>query len=221
MVKPDEKPTTVNLEGEREESQDELLAAAQPEKVVRGVNGSLTPKARKLRPLAGIIVIALVVLAAAYMHHGLANRHKKTVKQADTEKVGTGPATTVEKGLLSDQARSGLDTGQSHVPDSSSLRTSILSGESPLNGTAKQAPGDGSQTTSIPPLEYRQTPVSTASNGSFSFAEQQRLDEYNQEREAMEALLRSKAIFPVQAQTRASTPQKPPSIHWLPFSRPS
>ncbi len=44
----------------------------------------LTPKARKLRPLAGIILIALVVLAAAYMRHGLANRHKKTVKQADT-----------------------------------------------------------------------------------------------------------------------------------------
>jgi hypothetical protein len=69
--------------------------------------------------LAGIILIALVVLAAAYMRHGLANRHKKTVKQTDTQKVGAGPATTVEKGLLSDQARSGLNTGQTHVPDSS------------------------------------------------------------------------------------------------------
>ena len=111
MIKPDENPKPVNLEGEREENQEEVLAAAQPDSVVRGVNGSLTPKARKLRPLAGIILIALVVLAAAYMRHGLANRHKKTVKQTETEKVGTGPATTVEKGLLSDQARSGLNTG--------------------------------------------------------------------------------------------------------------
>ncbi len=188
MAKPDEKPTPVNLEGECEESQDEILAAAQPEKVVRGVNGSLTPKARKLRPLAGIIVIALVVLAAAYMHHGLANRHKKTVKQTETEKVGTGPATTVEKGLLSDQARSGLDTGQSHVPNSPTFRPSILTGETPSSSTGQSAaPGNGSQTTSIPPLEYRQTPVSTATYGSLSFAEQLRLDEYNREREAMEA----------------------------------
>jgi hypothetical protein len=43
-------PSSVNLEGEREENQDEILEAAQPDKVVRGVNGSLTPKARKLRP---------------------------------------------------------------------------------------------------------------------------------------------------------------------------
>ena len=92
MIKPDENPKPVNLEGEREENQEEVLAAAQPDKVVRGVNGSLTPKARKLRPLAGIILIALVVLAAAYMRHGLANRHKKTVKQTDTAegRRGTG-----------------------------------------------------------------------------------------------------------------------------------
>ncbi|MGA3133664.1 MAG: TrbI/VirB10 family protein [Terracidiphilus sp.] len=186
MIKPDENPKPVNPEGAHEESQEEILEAAQTDKVVRGVNGSLTPKARKLRPLAGIILIALVLLAAAYMRHGLANRHKKTVKQADTEKVGAGPATTVEKGLLSDQARSGLNTGQSHVPDSSALRTSILTGETPT-GRSTQPAANSSQTTSIPPLEYRQTPVSTAASGSLSFAEQRRLDEYNREREAMEA----------------------------------
>jgi type IV secretion system protein VirB10 len=188
MIKPDENPKPVNLEGAREENQEELLEAAQAEKVVRGVNGSLTPKARKLRPLAGIILIALVVLAAAYMRHGLANRHKKTVNQTDTQKVGAGPATTVEKGLLSDQARSGLNTGQTHVPDSSTLRSSILTGETPAGRTAQPtAPGNSLKTTSIPPLEYRQTPVSTATNGSLSFTEQRRLDEYNREREAMEA----------------------------------
>lgn len=210
MAKPDEKSTSVNLEGEREETQDEILAAAQPESVVRGVNGSLTPKARKLRPLAGMIVIALVVLAAAYMHHGLANRHKKTVKQTETEKVGAGPATTVEKGLLSDQARSGLNTGQSHVPDSSALRPSILKGETPAGGAAESpAMSNGSQTTSIPPLEYRQAPVSTVAKGSLSFAEQRRLDEYNREREAMEAPTSVKGNLPNASQDTSRTATDP------------
>ena len=210
MIKPDENPKPVNLEGEREENQEEVLAAAQPDNVVRGVNGSLTPKARKLRPLAGIILIALVVLAAAYMRHGLANRHKKTVKQTETQKVGAGPATTVEKGLLSDQARSGLNTGQTHVPDSSALRTSILTGETPAGRPAQPgAPGNSSKTTSIPPLEYRQTPVTTAANGSLSYAEQRRLDEYNREREAMEAPTSVKGNLPGTSKETASTSSDP------------
>ena len=210
MMKPDENPKPVNLEGEREENQEEVLAAAQPDKVVRGVNGSLTPKARKLRPLAGIILIALVVLAAAYMRHGLANRHKKTVKQTDTQKVGAGPATTVEKGLLSDQARSGLNTGQTHVPDSSTLRPSILTGETPAGrSTQPAAPGNSAKTTSIPPLEYRQTPVMSAANGSLSYAEQRRLDEYNREREAMEAPTSVKGNLPGAAKESASTSSDP------------
>ena len=53
---------------------------------MRGVNGSLTPKARKLRPLAGIILIALVVLAAAYMRHGLASRNNED-READGERL--------------------------------------------------------------------------------------------------------------------------------------
>ena len=157
--------------------------AAQTDKVVRGVNGSLTPKARKLRPLAGIILIALVVLAAAYMRHGLASRNNKAKKQTETAQVGSGPATTVEKGMLSDQARNGLDIGQSHVPSSSAQRSSIATGESPAGrSTLMTGTGAGSQTSSIPPLEYRQTPASTAVNGSLSFAEQRRLEEYNRER---------------------------------------
>jgi len=210
MIKPDENPKPVNLEGEREENQEEVLAAAQPDSVVRGVNGSVTPKARKLRPLAGIILIALVVLAAAYMRHGLANRHKKTVKQTETQRVGAGPATTVEKGLLSDQARSGLNTGQTHVPDTSALRSSILTGETPAGRPAQPgAPGNSSKTASIPPLEYRQTPVSTAANGSLSYAEQRRLDEYNREREAMEAPTSVKGNLPGTSKETASTSSDP------------
>src|SRR6185437_14484831 len=99
-----------------EGEQEALKQAAQTDKVVRGVNGGVVPRARKLRPLAGIIVIAIVVLAALYMRHGMANRNKKTTKQTEIAKVGVGPATNIEKGLLSDQARNGLDTGQMHVP---------------------------------------------------------------------------------------------------------
>ena len=47
-----------------EQEQEALKRAAQTDKVVRGVNGGVVPRARKLRPLAGIIVIAIVVLAA-------------------------------------------------------------------------------------------------------------------------------------------------------------
>jgi len=196
-----ENPKPLDLESaateqSAEQSQDEIRSAAQTDKVVRGVNGSLTPKARKLRPLAGIILIALVVLAAAYMRHGLASRNNRTRKQTETAQVGSGPATTVEKGMLSDQARNGLDIGQTHVPESAQ-RSSIATGDSP-NGRSSlsSGAGAGSQANSIPPLEYRQTPVSTAANGSLSFAEQRRLEEYNREREAMEAATSVKGNLP-------------------------
>src|SRR5271154_2981884 len=149
--------------------QEALREAAQTDKVVRGVNGAAEPKARRLRPLAGMIVIAIVVLAALYMRHGMANRNKKTTKQAETAKVGIGPATNVEKGLLSDQARNGLDTGQMHVPDSLTPRSSIVSADG-ANGFRDPVPGsaNGTRGSSVPPIEYRQGPVSTAANGSLS-----------------------------------------------------
>src|SRR5260370_42261588 len=116
----------VDLESQGGEGEQEALKrAAQTDKVVRGINGSVMPRVRKLRPLAGIIVIAIVVVAALYMRHGMANRNK-TTRQAETVKIGIGPATNVEKGLLSDQARNGLDTGQMHVPDSLTPRSSIV-----------------------------------------------------------------------------------------------
>jgi type IV secretion system protein VirB10 len=155
------------------------------------------PRARKLRPLAGIIVIAIVVLAALYMRHGMANRNKKTTKQTEIAKVGVGPATNVEKGLLSDQARNGLDTGQMHVPDSLTPRSSIVNTDGG-NRPGDPVPGsdNGTRTSSVPPIEYRQGPVSTAANGSLSFAEQMRLDEYKREREAMEAATSVKGNLP-------------------------
>jgi type IV secretion system protein TrbI len=177
----------VDLENtQAEQEEEDLKRAAQTDKVVRGVNGSLAPAARKLRPLAGIIIIVIVVLAALYMRQGMANRNKKTAKQAETAKVGVGPATTVEKGLLSDQARNGLDTGQMHVPDSLTPRSSITNQDGPGN----------TRPSSVPPIEYKQGSVSTATNGSLSFAEQRRLDEYNREREALEAATSVKGNLP-------------------------
>jgi type IV secretion system protein VirB10 len=189
-----------------QQCQDEIRDAAQTDSVVRGVNGSLTPKARKLRPLAGIILIALVVLAAAYMRHGLANRNKKVKKDTETAQTGVGPATTVEKGLLSDQARNGLNIGQSHVPESLTPRSSILTGELPVGRSNSLS---GTQTSSIPPLEYRQTTASTAVNGSLSFAEQRRLEEYNREREAMEAGTSVKGNLPREDKEKTATGADP------------
>jgi type IV secretory pathway VirB10-like protein len=180
-----------------EQEQEALKRAALTDKVVRGVNGGVVPRARKLRPLAGIIVIAIVVLAALYMRHGMANRNKKTTKQTEIAKVGVGPTTNVEKGLLSDQARNGLDTGQMHVPDSLTPRSSIVNADGgnrpgdPVSGSA-----NGTRASSVPPIEYRQGPVSTAANGSLSFAEQRRLDEYKREMEAMEAATSVKGNLP-------------------------
>jgi type IV secretion system protein TrbI len=210
MATTDEEMKVVDLESQGGEGEQEALKrAAQTDKVVRGVNGSVMPRARKLRPLAGIIVIAIVVLAALYMRHGMANRNKKTTKQAETAKVGVGPATNVEKGLLSNQARNGLDTGQMHVPDSLTPRSSIVSADG-ANGFRDPVPGsaNGTRASSVPPIEYRQGPVSTAANGSLSFAEQLRLDEYKREREAMEAATSVKGNLP-RGDTERST--QPPS----------
>ncbi len=201
MATNEEELKPLDLENTRaEQEQEDLKRAAQTDKVVRGVNGSLAPAARKLRPLAGIIIIVIVVLAALYMRQGMANRNKKTAKQAETAKVGVGPATTVEKGLLSDQARSGLDTGQMHVPDSLTPRSSI---------TSPDGPGK-TRSSSVPPIEYKQGSVSTATNGSLSFAEQRRLDEYNREREALEAATSVKGNLPSeQTQRSGQQPNDP------------
>lgn len=192
--------------------QQALKEAAQPDKVVRGVNGSAEPKARRLRPLAGLIVIAMVVLAALYMRHGMANRNKKTTAQTETSKIGVGPATNVEKGLLSDQARNGLDTGQTHVPDFLAPRSSItgMNGAAGVDGTAVGSASGTSASGSVPPIEYRPNPVSTAINGSLSYAEQRRVEEYKREVEAMEAPTSVKGNLPTGvANATATSPIDP------------
>jgi len=211
MARTGQNPKPLDLESAATEpNQDAIRDAAQTDKVVRGVNGSLTPKARKLRPLAGIILIALVVLAAAYMRHGLASRNNKAKKQTETAQAGVGPATTVEKGMLSDQARNGLNIGQSHVSESAVQRPSILTGDTPAGRSSMAlGSGTGTQTRSIPPLEYRQTPVSTAVNGGLSFAEQRRLEEYNRERDAMEAGTSVKGNLPDEGKEKATTETDP------------
>jgi type IV secretion system protein VirB10 len=164
------------------EAEDRNILDADVDSVVRGVGGTATPKAKRIRPMAGLIVIGLVVLAAGYMQHGLKNRKMKKTVQADTPRVATGPATVSEKSWMDDQARLGLNTGSSHA-----LPRTSITGET-ANGLASQ--GDGPHAagrTSIPPLQYTQTPVSNAVNGPLSFAEERRLELYKQEQEALES----------------------------------
>jgi type IV secretion system protein VirB10 len=154
--------------------------------VVRGVGGAAPPRAKRIRPLAGLIVIGLVVLAAGYMQHGLKNRRMKKTVQAEAPRTAAGPATISEKSWMSDQARQGLDTGNAHVPVSMQPRSSITDGTADsiiASRTGRQSAGRSS----IPPLQYTQTPVSTATNGALSFAEERRLELYKQEQEAIES----------------------------------
>lgn len=209
MVNNDNDLKPLDMENpELDTEQQAIKDAAQTDTVVRGVNGAAEPKARRLRPLAGIIIIAVVVLAALYMRNGMANRHKKSTAQTETSKIGVGPATNVEKGLLSDQARNGLDTGQTHVPESLTPRPSILGANgSGVSDTSTGQPISGPSGNSVPPIEYRPNPVSTAAYGSLSFAEQRRVDEYKREVEAMEAPTSVKGNVP----NEASTPSSPQS----------
>jgi type IV secretory pathway VirB10-like protein len=198
-----------NIEADPE--QRAIEEAAQVDKVVHGVNGSAEPRARRLRPLAGLIIIAMVVFAALYMRHGMANRNRKTIAQTESAKIGVGPATNVERGLLSDEARSGLDTGQTHVPGSLAPRSSILGANGPtgIDGTAVRSVG-GPSDGSVPPLEYRPNPVSAAADSSLSFAQQRKLDEYKREMEAMEAPTSIKSNLPSKTADSAATSQSDP-----------
>jgi hypothetical protein len=70
-------------------------------------------------------------------------------------KLASVPRQMSGKGLLSDQARNGLDTGQMHVPDSLTPRWSILSADG-ANGFSERVPGsaNGTRASSVPPIEY-------------------------------------------------------------------
>jgi type IV secretory pathway VirB10-like protein len=170
-----------------DETNDRNIVDADLDSVVRGVGGTEAPKAKRIRPLAGLIVIGLVVIAAGYMQHGLKNRRMKKTVQADAPRAATGPATVSEKSWMDDQARLGLNTGTTHtLPSSMQPRTSIT-GEM-ADGAATQGNGtQGVGRSSIPPLQYTQTPVSSAVNGSLSFAEERRLELYKREQEAIES----------------------------------
>jgi type IV secretory pathway VirB10-like protein len=169
------------------ETDDRNIVGADLDSVVRGVGGAETPKAKRIRPLAGLIVIGLVVLAAGYMQHGLKNRKMKKTVQADAPRAASGPATVSEKSWMDDQARLGLNTGTTHALPSSMEPRSSITGETADGAATLGNETQGTGRTSIPPLQYTQSPVSTGLNGSLSFAEQRRLELYKQEQEAIES----------------------------------
>ena len=187
-------------------AEERAVADADLDSVVRGVGGAAPPKAKRIRPLAGLIVIGLVVLAAGYMQHGLKNRRMKRTVQADAPRAATGPATVSEKSWMGDQARQGLDTGNAHVPASMQPRSSITDGTADsIIASRTGSPGAGRS--SIPPLQYAQTPVSTAANGTLSFAEERRLELYKQEQEAIESGTSIRGASNTYAQESASAQQ--------------
>jgi type IV secretion system protein TrbI len=174
--------------------------------VVRGVGGAPAPKAKRVRPLAGLIVIGLVVLAVGYMQHGLKNRRMKKTVQADTPHAAAGPATVSEKSWMSDQARLGVDTGSAHVPASMRPRTSITDGTA--DSFAESRAGSlGTGRSSIPPLQYTPAQTSTAATGQLSFAEERRLELYKREQEAIESCTSIRGGSNTYPQEGASTQQ--------------
>ena len=145
--------------------------------VVHGVGatirGASRPTAKRIRPLAGVALLVLVALAGFYMQHAMKSRQQKRTVSAQAPKAGQGPAAQMERTMLDDQAKHGLDTGQSHIVSDLALRPSLTGAEPNANPSGE-----------VPPLEYRE---SVAGSGQVSGAEQQRVHEYQLEQEAMEA----------------------------------
>jgi type IV secretory pathway VirB10-like protein len=166
----DEKEVPVNIETTEEET----------DEVVHGVSGNVvgaaTPKAKRIRPVAGVLLLMLVALAGFYMQHAMKERHEKLTATTLAPKAGQGPARQMERAMLDDQARHGLDTGQSHLASSLAPRPSLA--EVPFNGTSPATPATG------PRLKYRE---SVSSSGQPTAADERRLHEYQLEQEAMEA----------------------------------
>jgi hypothetical protein len=109
MAVNEEELKPLDLENTRaDQEQEDLKQAAQTDKVVRGVNGSLVPAARKLRPLAGIIIIVIVVLAALYMRQGMANRNKRLQGRLKPQKSVSVPQRRWKK--VSSLTRHGADS---------------------------------------------------------------------------------------------------------------
>jgi type IV secretion system protein VirB10 len=187
---------------------EQAVADADLDKVVRGVGGAAPPKSKRIRPLAGLIVIGLVVLAAGYMQHGLKNRRMKKTAQAEAPRTAAGPATVSEKSWMSDQARLGLDTGNTHVPASMQPRSSITDGTADSVIASRTGLAGGGRS-AIPTLQYTQTPVSTAANGTLSFAEERRLELYKQEQEAIESGTSIRGASNTYSQSSESAQQPP------------
>ena len=145
------------------------------EEVVRGVTAAPVPRAKRIRPIAGFILVVLVAAAALYMQHAMKQRQVQKRVESDSAKAGQGPADRLERSLLDDQAKRGIDTGQNHVPDLGDR--SSLAG----NGGGAQFGKSGG---SVPSLQYRASATAAAPP---SPEEQRRLHEYQLEQQALEA----------------------------------
>src|SRR5215475_11105222 len=96
----DEKELPVHVETTEQETSE----------VVHGVSGSVvgaaTPRAKRIRPVAGIVLLVLVALAGFYMQHAMKERQRKLTATAhQAPKAGRGPAAQMERAMLDDQAK--------------------------------------------------------------------------------------------------------------------
>ena len=147
------------------------------EEVVRGVTAAPIPQAKRIRPIAGFVLLVLVAAAALYMGHAMKQRQVQKRVESDTAKAGQGPADRLEKSLLDDQAKHGIDTGQNHVAD--------LGDRSSLSGASGSDFGPSKAGGSVPPLQYRAGANPGAQQPTPE--EQRRLHEYQLEQQALEA----------------------------------
>lgn len=147
------------------------------EEVVRGVTAASIPQAKRIRPIAGFFLLVLVAAAALYMGHAMKQRQVQKRVESDTAKAGQGPADRLEKSLLDDQAKHGIDTGQNHVAD--------LGDRSSLSGASGSDFGPSKAGGSVPPLQYRAGANPGAQQPTPE--EQRRLHEYQLEQQALEA----------------------------------
>jgi type IV secretory pathway VirB10-like protein len=155
------------------------------EEVVRGVTAAPIPQAKRIRPIAGFVLLVLVAAAALYMGHAMKQRQVQKRVESDTAKAGQGPADRLEKSLLDDQAKHGIDTGQNHVAD--------LGDRSSLAGAGGSDFGPSKSGGSVPPLQYRAGANTGAQQPTPE--EQRRLHEYQLEQQALEAPTAVKSGF--------------------------
>ena len=207
MIKPDENPKPVNLEGEREENQEEVLAAAQPDKrsawrqwFTHAQGAQAAPSGRHYPDRAG--------RAGRGLYAAWAGQPSQEDGQADRYSEG-------RRGTGYDRRKgASVGSGAQRPEHRANPRPRFLS--APFIYIDRRDPGRPLGSAGVRrAIPRRQPPSRLWSTGRprfrplptahYPYAEQRRLDEYNREREAMEAPTSVKGNLPGTYQRNSST----------------